>query len=59
MVELEVEDWEALGKLRDSLKWALRHKTIKRVSPKRVDCPIPRPWLRETNQVEGAVHGRG
>jgi hypothetical protein len=26
IVELEVEDWEALGKLRDSLKWTLRHK---------------------------------
>jgi uncharacterized Zn finger protein (UPF0148 family) len=26
IVELEVEDWEALGKLRNSLKWTLRHK---------------------------------
>jgi NAD(P)-dependent dehydrogenase (short-subunit alcohol dehydrogenase family) len=26
VVELEVEDWEALGKLRDSMKWTLRHK---------------------------------
>jgi hypothetical protein len=27
IVELEVEDWEALGKLRNSIKWTLRHKT--------------------------------
>jgi hypothetical protein len=26
IVELEVEDWEALGKLKDSTKWTLRHK---------------------------------
>ena len=26
IVELEVEDWEALGKLKDSAKWTLRHK---------------------------------
>jgi hypothetical protein len=26
VVELEVEDWEALGKLRNSTKWTLRHK---------------------------------
>jgi hypothetical protein len=24
IVELAVEDWEALGKLRDSVKWTLR-----------------------------------
>jgi hypothetical protein len=27
IVELEVEDWEALGKLKNSTKWTLRHKT--------------------------------
>jgi hypothetical protein len=26
IVELEVEDWEALGKLRNSTNWTLRHK---------------------------------
>jgi hypothetical protein len=26
IVELEVEDWEALGKLKNSTKWTLRHK---------------------------------
>jgi hypothetical protein len=26
VVELEVEDWEALGKLAHSTKWTLRHK---------------------------------
>jgi hypothetical protein len=26
IVELAVEDWEALGKLRDSVKWTLRHR---------------------------------
>jgi hypothetical protein len=26
IVELEVEDWEALGKLKNSVKWTLRHK---------------------------------
>jgi hypothetical protein len=26
IVELEVEDWEALGKLKYSTKWTLRHK---------------------------------
>jgi len=26
VVELEVEDWEALGKLRNTTKWTLRHK---------------------------------
>jgi hypothetical protein len=25
-VELAVEDWEALGKLRESVKWTLRHR---------------------------------
>jgi hypothetical protein len=25
-VALEVEDWEALGKLRNSVKWTLQHK---------------------------------
>jgi hypothetical protein len=35
IVELEVEDWEALGKLRNSIKWTLRHKTgtLKTASP--------------------------
>jgi uncharacterized Zn finger protein (UPF0148 family) len=26
IVELKVEDWETLGKLRTSIKWTLRHK---------------------------------
>ena len=26
IVDLEFEDWEALGKLRNSTKWTLRHK---------------------------------
>jgi hypothetical protein len=26
IVDLEVEDWEALGKLRNSIRWTLRHK---------------------------------
>ena len=26
IVELEIEDWEALGKLKHSTKWTLRHK---------------------------------
>jgi hypothetical protein len=26
IVELEVEDWEALGKFKNSTKWTLRHK---------------------------------
>lgn len=26
IVELAVEDWEALGKLRNSAKWTLRHR---------------------------------
>ena len=26
VVELEVEDWEALGKLRNTTKWTLRRK---------------------------------
>jgi hypothetical protein len=26
IVELEVEDWEVLGKLKNSTKWTLRHK---------------------------------
>jgi hypothetical protein len=26
IVELEVEDWEALGKLKNPVKWTLRHK---------------------------------
>jgi hypothetical protein len=26
IVELAVEDWEALGKLRESVKWTLRHR---------------------------------
>ena len=26
IVELEVEDWQALGKLKDSVKWTLRYK---------------------------------
>ena len=28
IVELEVEDWEALGKLKDLAKWTLRHKRL-------------------------------
>jgi hypothetical protein len=28
IVELEVEDWEALGKLKNSVKWTLRHKNL-------------------------------
>jgi hypothetical protein len=27
IVELAVEDWEALGKLRESVKWTLRPRT--------------------------------
>jgi hypothetical protein len=27
IVELEVEDWEALGKLKNCVKWTLRHKS--------------------------------
>ena len=27
IVELEVEDWEALGKLKNNVKWTLRHKS--------------------------------
>jgi hypothetical protein len=26
VVELELEDWQALGKLANSAKWTLRHK---------------------------------
>jgi uncharacterized Zn finger protein (UPF0148 family) len=29
IVELRLEDWEALGKLRDSAKWTLRPKNKK------------------------------
>ena len=29
IVELAVEDWEALGKLRESVKWTFRPKKIK------------------------------
>ena len=33
IVELAVEDWEALGKLRDSVKWTLRPR---KTQPKKV-----------------------
>jgi uncharacterized Zn finger protein (UPF0148 family) len=29
VIELEVEDWEALGKLSNSMKWTLRCKKIR------------------------------
>jgi hypothetical protein len=34
VVELAVEDWEALGKLRDSVKWTLRPR---KTQPKQGD----------------------
>ena len=33
IVELAVEDWEALGKLRDSVKWTLRPR---KAQPKKI-----------------------